>query len=326
MPDILCVPYDVVMAPSPESVLTVAQASDEKEGPRSLFARRGQLVIPTAAAVGPWRPDGLHGGAVSALLGHSLQEEGWQLARLTMDLIRRVPSQPLRVSVATTARSRRVLRNEVELWADDRLVAKAAGLLLPESHVALPPQPDRRLNLPDPVEDGKGRELAAASIAERIGYVSFVSHAVITRTAPRVEIRGGGAGKDGGDDGGDDGVDDGGHAGHVFWLKLLLPVVAGEEITPMQRVAAAADYANGGFPSLPFERWSFMSLDLTVQLTRAPAGEWIGVTSDSLASTTGIGLGDAELHDVNGRIGRAVATLLVEPRRPTTQGFRRSRQ
>jgi acyl-CoA thioesterase len=71
---------------------------------------------------------------------------------------------------------------------------------------------------------------------------------------------------------------------------------------------------NGGFPSLPFEDWSFMSLDLTVQLTRQPDGEWIAVTSDSLASRTGIGLGDAELYDATGRIGRAVATLLVEPR------------
>ena len=35
-----------------------------------------------------------------------------------------------------------------------------------------------------------------------------------------------------------------------------------------QCVSAAADYANGGFPSLPFEEWSFMSVDLTVQLTR----------------------------------------------------------
>ena len=179
-------------------------------------------------------------------------------------------------------------------------MAKAAGLLLPETHVALPPQPNRRLDEPDSAEEGKGRELRDASVAERIGYVSFVSHAVVTRTARLVERAGGNGDQD--------------DAGHVFWLKLLLPVDAGEEMTPMQRVVAAADFANGGFPSLPFEKWSFMSLDLTVQLTRAPAGEWIGVTNDSLASTTGIGLGDAELHDVNGRIGRAVATLLIEPR------------
>ena len=82
----------------------------------------------------------------------------------------------------------------------------------------------------------------------------------------------------------------------------------------MQRATAAADYANGGFTALPFEEWSFVSLDLTVQLTRQPEGEWVGVTCDSLAASTGIGLGDAELHDTDGRIGRSTATLLVERR------------
>jgi len=259
--------------------------------PQALFTRDGPLLVPTEASLGPWRPDALHGGAVSALLGHSLAEDGWQLARVTMDLLRRVPLQPLRLTVSATTNSRRVSRREAELWAGDQLVARAAALLLPESRVALPPQPDRRLEFPASTEPQSSDDVRAA-IAERIGYTSFVSHAVDTRNARRKD----------------------GYGERVYWLKLLLPVIAGEAITAIQRVTAAADYANGGFPSLPFEKWSFMSLDLTVQLTREPHGEWIAVTSDSLAAATGIGLGDAELHDVNGRIGRAVATLLVEPR------------
>jgi hypothetical protein len=262
------------------------------EDPKSLFVREGLLLAPTAAALGPWRPDALHGGSVSALLGQSLEEEGWQLARVTMDLLRRVPRQPLRLNLATTAGSRRVLRKHAELWAGDTLVAQANALLLPQSHLDLPPQPDRRLEMPAAQEPEEASALRSA-IAERIGYTSFVSHAVETRNTRR-----------GGTDGGS----------RIYWLKLLLPVISGDSITPIQRVAAAADYANGGFPSLPFSDWSFMSLDLTVQLIRSPDGEWIAVTSDSLASNMGIGLGDAELYDVNGRIGRAVATLLVEPR------------
>jgi hypothetical protein len=38
------------------------------------------------------------------------------------------------------------------------------------------------------------------------------------------------------------------------------------------------------------------------------------VTNDSLAESTGVGLGDAELYDIAGRIGRATASLLVEKR------------
>ena len=113
----------------------------------SLFAREGSLLVPTAAAPGPWRPDALHGGAVSALLGHCLEEHGWQLARVTMDLLRRVPLEPLRLTAEATASSRRVLRKEATLWAGDVLVAKAAALLLPEAEVDLPPQLNRRLEL-----------------------------------------------------------------------------------------------------------------------------------------------------------------------------------
>jgi hypothetical protein len=58
-----------------------------------------------------------------------------------------------------------------------------------------------------------------AAIAHRIGYPSFVSHAVATRNTRR------------------NGADE----GRVYWLNLLLPVIAGELITPIQRVSAAAD-------------------------------------------------------------------------------------
>jgi hypothetical protein len=81
----------------------------------SLFTRDGSLLVPTAAALGPWRPDALHGGAVSALLGNSLEEDGWQLARVTMDLLRRVPLEPLRLTAEARAGTRTILRKEAAL-------------------------------------------------------------------------------------------------------------------------------------------------------------------------------------------------------------------
>jgi Thioesterase-like superfamily len=259
--------------------------------PKSLFESDGQFMHPTAAALGPWRANALHGGAVSTLLGHSLEEEDWLLGRMSLDLMRRVPPEPLRLVLGPSISTRRLLRKSIELWCGDRLVAKAEGLLLPRAHLDLPSSAERKLDVPPDLEDETDRHRVA--IAERVGYPSFVSHAVSTRKK-RLQGR---------------------HAGaFVYWLKLLVPVVEGGEITPIQRVCAAADYANGGFTALPFEEWSFMSLDLTVQLVRPPVGDWIAVTNDSLAETTGIGLGDAELYDRDGRIGRSTSTLLVERR------------
>jgi hypothetical protein len=262
------------------------------EEPRALFVPEGSAMLPTGAALGPWRRDALHGGAVSGLLGHSLAEDGWLMARMTMNLMRRVPRQPLHLVPGPSSRTRRVLRKHVELRAGEHLVASAEALLLPDSHLALPQQVNRTLPLPEQLRDGDPHEHREA-IVKRVGFPSFVSHAVATHR-PRLPAS---------------------HpAPFAYWIKLLLPVVAGEPITPIQRITTAADYANGGFATLPFEEWSFVTLDLTVQLAREPLGEWVAVTVDSLASSTGAGLGDAELYDTEGRIGRSVATLLVESR------------
>jgi len=266
--------------------------------PQALFEPDGPLLNPTEAALGPWRPDALHGGAVSALLGQSFEEEGWVLARMTMDLMRRVPMRPLRLVPGSASSTRRLRRKQVQLWADDRMVAKAEALLLPESHLDLPPQPERRLDPPHDLDQREPDEYRAA-IVKRVGYPSFVSHAVAMRSQ-RV-------------DGARPGV-------FVNWLKLLLPVLPEQSISPTQAVSAAADYANGGFAALPFEEWSFVTLDLTLQLIRVPQGGWVAVTSDSVAESTGIGLGDAELHDIHGRIGRSTATLLVERRQGNGNG------
>jgi len=57
-----------------------------------------------------------------------------------------------------------------------------------------------------------------------------------------------------------------------------------------------------------------MSVDLTVQLTRPPVGEWIAIACSAFAQPTGVGMGDVELHDGAGRVGQSTSTLLVEPR------------
>lgn len=258
----------------------------------ALFEPAGDLLVPTTAALGPWRPDGLHGGAVAGLLARGLDRDGCVLARMTMDLLGRVPKAPLRLLDGARWASRRIQRQTVELWAGDRIVAKAEGLFLPDQSIDVPDSAEEPL--PGPPDGGEtDPRLEQAAIVKRVGYPSFVSHAVAMRvTTTMVNQR----------------------TMPVTWLNLLVPVVSGEPLTGVQRAVVAADYANGGFANMSFKRWSFMSLDLTVQLVRTPVGPWIGVACDPLAQDTGVGLGDAELHDSRGRIGRATTTLLIEPR------------
>ena len=64
-----------------------------------MFTREGDAWLPSALSRGPWDPRAQHGGAPSALLAHvaesAIAEPGWQLARLTVELVKPVPVAPL---------------------------------------------------------------------------------------------------------------------------------------------------------------------------------------------------------------------------------------
>jgi hypothetical protein len=94
-----------------------------------------------------------------------------------------------------------------------------------------------------------------------------------------------------------------------------VPVVAGEPVTPIQRVAAAADFLNGLSSRLPFGEWVFINPDLTIAVHRVPVGEWIGVRAVTRLDPLGVGTAEADLFDERGRIGHALQNLLVEPLR-----------
>ena len=98
------------------------------------------------------------------------------------------------------------------------------------------------------------------------------------------------------------------------WVRLAVPVVPGEEPTPLQRAAAAADFINGVSAVLPFERYVFINPDLTVHVEREPIGEWVGLRAATELSTPGVGVAHATLFDKSGSFGRAEQSLVVFPR------------
>ena len=77
---------------------------------------------------------------------------------------------------------------------------------------------------------------------------------------------------------------------------------------------AAADSCNGVSAALDYRRYLFINVDLTVQLHRLPAGEWVCLDAITLPEPTGVGLSDTALFDERGAIGRATQTLLVAER------------
>ncbi|MEX0851552.1 MAG: hypothetical protein WD015_08595, partial [Gaiellaceae bacterium] len=98
----------------------------------------------------------------------------------------------------------------------------------------------------------------------------------------------------------------------AVWFRLRVPIVGGEEISPLQRVAAAADFGNGISASLERGKYLFINPDLTVYLHRYPAGEWVGLDATTASEPVGVGLAAALLHDEQGVIGRSLQALLVD--------------
>lgn len=267
--------------------------------------------LPTEVCRGPWDPHACHGGAPAALLTRELERlvlptarDGsspvpMRLARVTIDLIRPVPLRPLLVSADVVRPGRRVsvLEATIRTVSDDVVVAMARGLRIrttdPDS-VRLfdagpggPAANDVDDVAPDLPSESDDVQYAMA------GYTAFHNAATEHRF-----VRGSYF-----------------DPGPVFdWIRLVVPVVPGEQPSPWQRAAAAADFANGIASSVAFGDASFINPDLTVHLWREPVGEWIGMDSVMRTSTTGVGQSDSAMWDERGRIGRTNQSLLLDSR------------
>ena len=98
------------------------------------------------------------------------------------------------------------------------------------------------------------------------------------------------------------------------WFRLNHPLVRGETPSPYQRTAVAADSGNGVSAALDFDKYVFVNCDLTINLFRRPAGEWICLQARTLLGGNGCGLAESALYDEQGLIGRATQSLAVRRR------------
>jgi hypothetical protein len=263
--------------------------SESRGLPDAVFHLDGDRFVPTELARGPWSPDAQHGGPPSALLARAIERfepsSASRVARVTVELLRPVPLAPLTVDVRLIRPGKKVQLVEATIRAGDVDVVRAVALRMRETPLDFP---DSALGPADRPPDG-----ATGPRFERQWPVNF-GDAVEFRV-----VRGG--------PGGDVGPG-------TCWIRLAVPLVAGEEPSPLQRVLAAADFGNGISSPLGWERYSFINPDLTVALHRPAVGEWIGLDAVTWPDHDGVALADTALYDHRGRIGRALQNLLLDTR------------
>jgi hypothetical protein len=260
----------------------------------SIFRREGELFVPSEHARGPWDPEALHGGAPAALITEAFRslQPGAELpiARLAFELLRPVPLAPLALSVEIVRAGRRVQELAAQLHAGEQLICRASALRVqpvPEDLPLRPASGEQEAPMPGP-EQGTPVRFALDDPSR----TSFASSAMEMRW-----------------------LDDpwGPGPGRV-WMRLRHPLLPGEEPSPLARLAATADFGNGVSAELSFERFLFINADLSIHLQREPRGEWIGLDARTLLQGGGTGLAESVLHDLQGPLGRAFQTLIVQPR------------
>lgn len=258
----------------------------------SVFLAEGEDFMPTEHARGPWDPRALHGGAPAALIAGAFErmEPGAELriARLGFELLRPIPFAPLSLSTSIVRPGRRVQELAAELRSGGQLICRASALRVQEVPPGLP------------VADGPGRpEMPRPEDGMPVRF-ALDDSAADSFAASAMEMRW---------------LDDPRALGPArVWMRLRRPLLAGEALTPLARLAATADFGNGVSAALPFDRYLFINADLTIHLHRRPQGEWIGLDARTLLHPGGTGLAEAVLHDVQGPVGRSFQTLVVELR------------
>ena len=259
----------------------------ERETSEAFFTVAGEDFVPGPRTASPWAPGMMHGRLLGGLLARAIEEEhaaeNLRFARLTVDLFRNTPLEPVRLTTERVRDGRRIRVVDAVASVADGPVARASAVLLRRGE-----QPAGQVwtaqewDVPDP-------ETLGAPMGEVPFDVWF------------------------------DPPDGGGHPmvgkeQRRAWLRETHTLVAGEGLSPFVRTALAADFAS---PMANFgsEGLGFINADYTVNLARLPLGEMIGFETTGHLSEDGVAAGQCTLYDAGGAIGFCVVSAVANRQR-----------
>lgn len=273
--------------------------------------------VATPATIGPWSANAQHGGPPSALAARALElhvpDERQRLARVTVDILRPVPVGKISLRTRTVRPGRRITLAEVVMEADGQEVLHARGWRIehPAGHVPqvgvgepTPLSPPGDGLAPDIFTRSEGGYLASIEWRFRSGMPAPSMATQAGTPGPAVTARAPGA---------RDYLALSGLVGGA-WTRPKIPLLPGEDPSPMARALLVADSGSGVGAALPAREFIFINVDLTVVLPRDPVGEWLLLEPSTMISSDGTGLTSTKLSDQLGSCGRGFQTLLVAPR------------
>ena len=263
------------------------------------FIPDGDALVPTPLAASAWGPDVLHGGPVALLVARAaeraLPDPALLPSRLTVDLFRAVPREPLRTEVELVREGRRVVVARVSVIAGDLEVTRGQVLFLRRTD-----GPDTKPIAPPPGPDGLETFRGLSRGAPLPDGLEGGFHDLVDSRWPR---------------------QDGVPPGAMVWARVPFPMVVGEEPTPFQRLASVSDFGNALAnhaaewldPAQRLEA-SYINADISVHLLRPPEGEWLALVGDRSTHGAGVGLVEVTHFDHFGHYARSTQARLAYAR------------
>ena len=257
----------------------------------AFFIADGDLYVPGNLTRGPWGQT-MGGQIVGGLLGWALDsfcDAEFQPARLTVDLMRPVPLEPVQIETAVQREGRRLKLVDATLLQNGRVAARASALFLRRSDhpdgevwsspVVMPPIP----NHPDELKTQQPFDIWTYGVNFDSGSVGIAAGEWEQATAQK-----------------------------FAWARLFRPIVAGYPLTPFARTAFAGDIISS------LTHWGtagllYINADYTLTLSRLPEGEYIGLAAQSHYGNNGVATGAATLFDHRGPVGIGAAVALAQP-------------
>ena len=243
----------------------------------------------TAATIGPWSPGLQHAGPPSALLAHLMEglapRPGARLARLSVELLRPIEVGEMEVSGAVERPGKNVQLLSARASVNGREALRALAWQIRAEPGRSPPAGPRAPAPPLPPPQAQTFFPGHGSFpyGETLEWRFTQGH--FDRPGPA-----------------------------TVWTRCRIPIVAGEPISGLCRLVAMVDSANGISAELPLVGWTFVPVDLNVVLHRSPAGEWVGMSAETVIEGDGVGMSRTRLFDEGGELGGSLHTLFVAPR------------
>jgi len=267
--------------------LTVTLAGSEAA------AELAGTVISNPACGGPWHPELQHGGPPNALLVYLAELLAAAAAdrtdliavRLAAEFVGPVPVQPLTVA----ARVDRLSRTAVLVTASLSTVAEPVRTCL---------QARIWLLAPGELPPGPARAEPDGPAPETLPELGFDTFPYARHLDWRLAA---GTGRAPGP--------------AAAWISTRVPLLPGQQYSPLQRTALFADSASGISAELDWAHWSFANVDLDLHLFAPPRGEWLLVDAVTELGA-GVAMTRSRLADRDGPVGAGLQTLLVRRAAP----------